>query len=349
MKHLFAIFVPLCIICYIGYGVSLAVLGTKNEAVDTAGTVFEEDNVTVEVINIEQPFDSIELDTAFYDVTITQTDSAEIAAVIITRPNDAPLRGGFSTSIYNNTLKLESKTPWSGGFSQFWKNLAQSLASGDFSGTFNTAKVTIAIPEKLYKSLDVNLGSGSLTMNGLKAREIDIDIGSGKFTFNGADGFTADSLELDMGSGKVKTYALGAQKYDIEIGSGNFDLNGLCGRGSFQMGSGSGTLSFAEYNGDGTFEIGSGSLDIELPENANADITASLGSGKVAVNACGVDRTIKDSGNITLGSGGAEIDITVGSGRVNIINSTASAVQTDVTTSFIENYAQEIGDLAYAE
>lgn len=355
MKHLFAIFIPLCIICYIGFGVSLAVLGTKevNVATDTAsvvtdGTLIEvADNI--ESYEINKPFDRIDIDTSFYDVTIIQSGKADNVSIVAEKPDDSFAKG-FNAQVSGNTLYLTGgKIRWK-GLAQFWKDLAHSIASGDFSNTFSAARVTVTIPEKLYKSLDIGLGSGSLTVTELTANDIDIEMGSGSFKYYGRDGFTADRLTFSMGSGKAETYSLGARKYDIEIGSGAFDLNGLCGTGEFEMGSGSGTLGFAEYNGDGEFTMGSGNLTIALPVDVNADLDASLGSGKLVINACGVDRTIKGSGNITFGEGGAALDITVGSGRVNVQNldvgeTVITSGDSIITTTISENYVEEIAEI----
>ena len=356
MKHLFAIFIPLCIICYIGFGVSLAVLGTKevNVATDTASVVTDGTQIEVadniESYEINKPFDRIDIDTAFYDVTIIQSVDADKVSIVVERPDDASFTNDFTAKVSGNTLSLTSSKIWGKGLEQFWKNLAHSIASGDFSDTFSAARVTVTIPEKLYKSLDIGLGSGSLTVTELTANDIDIEMGSGALRYYGRDGFTADRLTFSMGSGKAETYSLGAREYDIDIGSGAFDLNGLCGTGEFDMGSGSGTLGFAEYSGDGDFAIGSGSLTIALPRDANADLDASLGSGKLVINACGVDRTIKDSGNITFGEGGAALDITVGSGRVNVQNldvgkTVITSGDSIITTTFSENYVEEIAEI----
>lgn len=352
MKHLFAIFIPLCIICYIGFGVSLAVLGTKNVDADTTSVVTDGTLVDVadniESYEIDKPFDRIDIDTAFYDVMIIQTSNAEKVSIVVERPDDAYFANDFTAKVSGNTLSLTSSKIWGKGLTQFWKNLAHSIASGDFSGTFSAARVTVTIPEKVYKSLDISLGSGSLDVTELTANDINIDMGSGALRYYGRDGFTADSLTFSMGSGKAETYSLGAREYDIDIGSGAFDLNGLRGTGEFDMGSGSGTLGFAEYSGDGEFDIGSGSLTIALPVDANADLDASLGSGKLVINACGVNRTIKDSGNITFGEGGAALDITVGAGRVNVKNTPADVGVTtgdSMTTTISGNYIEEIAEI----
>ncbi len=353
MKHLFAIFIPLCIICYIGFGVSLAVLGTRDVVVDTtsntAENILADGTGSIESYEISKPFDRIEIDTSFYDVTIIQSGKADNVSIVAEKPDDSFAKG-FNAQVSGNTLYLTGgKIRWK-GLAQFWKDLAHSIASGDFSNTFSAARVTVTIPEKLYKSLDISLGSGSLTVTELTANDIDIEMGSGSFKYYGRDGFTADRLTFSMGSGKAETYSLGARKYDIEIGSGAFDLNGLCGTGEFDMGSGSGTLGFAEYNGDGEFTMGSGNLTIALPVDVNADLDASLGSGKLVINACGVDRTIKDSGNITFGEGGAALDITLGSGRVNVQNldvweTVITSGDSVITTTISGNYIEEIAEI----
>lgn len=325
MKHLFAIFVPLCIVCYIGFGVSLAVLGTKDTDTAVSDVVITNTGSEYEEYQITEQFDKIELNTSFYNVTVSE-GSSDITTISVFRPENDFSGADFSAKVSGDTLVLSSKTSYS-GMTQFWKNLAHSIASGDFSNSFSSVTVNITVPAKIYDSLDINVGSGRLSLEQIAARDIDIDMGSGTFNYYGKKDFTADKLEFDMGSGKSYSDNLNARKYDIDIGSGSFDLNGLRGSGSFEMGSGSGTLGFAEYSNDCSFDIGSGSLDIELPENTNATVSASVGSGKVYINACGENTTMKHSGEYRLGSGGAELDIDLGSGTVNIINAVSSAEQ----------------------
>lgn len=327
MKHLFAIFVPLCIVCYIGFGVSLAVLGTKDTDTDTAvsDVVITDTGSENEEYQITEQFDKIELNTSFYNVTVSE-GSSDITTICVIRPENDLSGANFTAKVSGDTLVLHSKTSHS-GMTQFWKNLAHSISSGDFSNSFGSVTVNITVPAKIYDSLNINVGSGKLSVDKIAARDIDIDMGSGTFNYIGKKDFTADKLDFDMGSGKSYSTDLSVRKYDIEIGSGSFDLNGLRGSGSFEMGSGSGTLGFAEYTGNSSFGIGSGSLDIELPENTNATVSASVGSGKVYINACGANTTMKHSGEYKLGSGGAELEIDLGSGKVNILNAVSSAEQ----------------------
>lgn len=335
MKHIFAVLVPLCIFCYFGYAVTYAVLGTKNTSTDTAAieaySISNNGSSVKTQYTLDGEYDSIDVSMGGYNVVIKAVDTDVTNVSVISDYMDTD---EFTVEINGGTLCISSNAAGYYSIGSFVEGIAQAVENNDFSQVFTVSTAVVEVPNKIYENLTVDIGSGAVTMNDVAAHKEEFDISSGSLAFYGKDDFTADEVTLYLGSGKAEATNLRAQEYSLDISSGSFDINGLCGAGSLDMGSGKGTVEYSEYNGDAEFIIGSGSLDVILPNNANADITANLGSGVVKVNAAGKTATIRKSGRTTLGSGGAEMDISVGSGRVSIESKNYS--DTNIVTTTVD-------------
>lgn len=353
MKHVFAILVPLCIFCYFGYAVTYAVLGKRNVSsttiVDTAGSAIEgveissDGNSFVTEYSIEDSFSDIEIDTGACNVVVKAVDT-DVTNVSVIMPESFEDKG-FSVEVNGGTLEIETKASGHYNIGSIIENIAKGFEDGDWSNAFSIPTAVVEIPAGIYEELEVNVGSGSVTLKDVCARIEYFDVGSGALTFEGKSDFTADEVSFFMGSGKAEAVNLLTKEYDIQVGSGKFDIDGLCGEGEFSMGAGSGTLGYSQYNGSAEFTIGSGSLKIVVPNDADAQISADLGSGSVSVNAAGKNAVIKKSGTTVLGNGGNVMDINVGAGKVSISSkdySQSSTAVTVVTSTYaaVEDIAQ---------
>ena len=185
-----------------------------------------------------------------------------------------------------------------------------------------------------YDEVNLNLGSGNVTIDGVDALSNYFNIGSGAFTYNGT-GVACEELYLNMGSGKAVMNNAACGSYSIEIGTGVFEIYGITGSGSFEMGSGSGTLGFSDVINYNSLEIGSGSLKVALPDNTSAEISADIGSGSVHVDACGQNTRLRDGNKITLGGGESENEISVdlASGSVRFTNDKPAATTAQTETA----------------
>lgn len=162
---------------------------------------------------------------------------------------------------------------------------------------------------------DIDLNSGSAAVSNVKAGSYNIEINSGDFQMDGDENFSADIYSVELNSGKAVITNMAAHGYDIDIGSGRFDYSGMSGGGTVNMGSGKGTLAYSDYFDFTELDIGSGSVDVYLPENG-AVISAEIGSGSVTVNGFGINNTLHDGDEITVGSGGNTYAVDMGSGSV---------------------------------
>ena len=188
----------------------------------------------------------------------------------------------------------------------------------------NLGTVIISVPDMIYDSLTLDVGSGTLEAIGIAAEKNEFDVGSGHFEYEQKLGFTADMLTLDMGSGSVKISNAAAEQYYILMGSGSFDISGLTGTGKIDVGSGSGTAEFAEIDRSNVFDLGSGKLTVYIPGDTRADLYTYIGSGVVTVDCGGVSQRVNDDRHITLGGGSNDVvtlTADLGSGKVELLDS----------------------------
>lgn len=321
MKHLFGIFIPLCICSFIAFGISVAILGVESSAAFDGDTDTADNSWTR---TIERKYSDIDIDAGWLAVKIIPADT-DITTI---KYEGHSAESDIVTEVKGDTLKVDAGTFVSFmGIDKLIDNIVNGIKNG-FMFDFAEASLEITVPDKVYRKLDISEGSGNITVNGIEAREYDFDIGSGALYFTGGD-WTAELLDLDHGAGYFSLENVRTEKYDIDVGSGTFDISGLTGKGKFSMGSGTGTLGFGNVNGNSEIDIGSGSLTVELPSDTNAVITADIGSGSVRVNACGKNTAIVDKQKVTLGDGGYEINTDLGSGRVRFVEADSAGSTTD--------------------
>lgn len=328
MKHAFAVLVPVCIVSLIGFFISLALFGTDtSEVKDYINVGIEKPEMVSSSWDVTEPYDKIDLNVA---AAMVELRSSQGDKTLFDLTSDGSL--DVDCKVSGSTLCIDVKST---GFGQFFSRLGEAIRNGKGWGdVFDNGNLVVYIPDRVYEKLEADLGSGTLIITDVSAAKQDIDIGSGYFRYDGADR-TCDELDVDQGSGKCEIALLSCKKYDIDIGSGTYDIRGLGGSGKFNMGSGSGTIAFADVTGKNHVDVGSGTLSVYIPENADAVIKADIGSGKVNLNACGKNTSMQDDKNITLGAGTGELNIDLGSGRVDIADIAVISEMAEVSTDTV--------------
>ena len=352
LKHAFKTLIPICIISFIGYLITESIYNGLHIGSETAETVIDNvlihscdensvthGNDTNESWNISEEYSSISLDIDALDVVLTpaQTQSETQTMFYL---SGADSSAEVDTYISGDTLYIDTD---SGVFDNFVfiDRLMTAIETGSgWDELFSSSTLTVVVPQKLYDRLDLNLGSGRASVDGIMINETCLNIGSGILVYDGCYGST-ENFSLDMGSGRAEVMNIDCGEYYFDIGSGSFSINGLSGSGSFHMGSGSGTLGLSKLNGNLYLNVGSGSLTVGLPRNINAEIYSDIGSGSVKMNACGHDTRLKDGNRLTLGEGEHEINVELNSGTVKFVdNSTIEAVPAVTTAVYTASEAE---------
>lgn len=330
MKKLFFSAIPICLVSFILFGISTAILGTKptyagnvSTSVDTVREASIIDDVIVESpleYTLTEVRPQIELHTSGVNAYVVQSEDENIHLRV------AP--GGTKISVqataHNDRMTIKICPP--NVTFEDWSDFGNIIWSSDIFNLNSNVEAVIAFPKLIYDNLDVKHGSGTLMIDGLYATYNDFDIGSGKFEYSKSDQFTANQISLDIGSGNVVLNNAQTSYYNIDIGSGNLNINGLSGYGTIDMGSGNTAIAYSKLgsdDGERTLEMGSGNMTLYFPDDGGCELYPSVGSGNIRVSAYGIDKKLtleSDDECVTLGTGGAPYSIDMGSGNVKILN-----------------------------
>lgn len=331
MKKILGFLIPVCILSFIGFWVSSAILGTtgeNNSSTDgfvseiVGGTLlFGEtvDSGTHEWEIEDNEFNSIRV-LCGSGKTVIQEGSGNTILIKAQVPNGRSAYIGANGNYDEREATIEI-SPKFVSPADFFKGIGNLILSRDDTIFSESVNVTISLPPRIYSKLDLELGSGKLYADNITAQDYVIDIGSGVFEMQRNDSFQCRTFSFNLGSGKAMINNLHSAKNEINIGSGRFELTGISGNSDIKMGSGSGDIVFAGNFGEADIIMGSGSLGLYL-ENSGAKIKSEITSGSVKVNACGVTAKLNDDddeGKVVLGKGEADIDIKLGSGSVKIL------------------------------
>lgn len=344
MKKLFFSAIPICLVSFILFGISTAILGTKSRSyADNSTYVVPDDGGSNTYIDETTVHGEWTLNAAVRPAVTLHTSGVN-AYVIQSGDDDIHMRvasnNGSSVHVNAHTdgdmLNIEVRPPnviFDGAIDFgkiFWMD-------DIFHGSPDT-EVIIAFPKLIYEALYVEHGSGTLMIDGFNSNYNNFDIGSGKFEFSKSEQFTADMFDVNVGSGNAVINNMQTKHYNIDLGSGHYDFNGLSGFGDINMGSGNGSIAYSRFavdqdDGENNLLIGSGSLNLYFPDDEGFMLVTDIGSGSISLNAYGVEKKFthsSDDDEIMLGESENSIFyyIDMGSGKVNIRNTSEYTMPT---------------------
>lgn len=89
-------------------------------------------------------------------------------------------------------------------------------------------KIILYLPENYsFHEVEVELGAGGMTFDGLNADEISLEAGAGKIVVNSPK---AEKLELSIGAGAIELTDMEVDTLETEVGMGEFLADGAVGR-----------------------------------------------------------------------------------------------------------------------
>lgn len=324
MKKLLGFLIPVCIISFICFGVSSMFLPRSGYSVgdpinDGNKYVFEGVVNTDRTWRIFDEFPIINLNSSGVKTIVNQHDGNEIIVSA-----SVPSGRNVYVGAYYDDEQLTIETSRDNvSFSDIVDSFGKVLWSEDIFTSSDGVVVTVSFPKSIYDYVNVKLGSGELYVDELYAKNNDIRVGSGTLRMSRSKRYVSEYLGVYIGSGDVKIKDYHSNSFDVHLGSGKCEISGLEGNGTLDMGSGSCKLitndSLSTFSGD----ISSGKLELYVAEGG-AQITASVGSGSVNVNAYGVEEKVNNSTveceqPIVFGNAEAALDIELGSGKVSIL------------------------------
>ncbi len=347
MKKLFFSAIPICLVSFILFGISTAILGTKSRsyADNSAYVVPDDGGSNTSYIDETTERGEWTLNAAVRPAVTLHTSGVN-AYVIQSGDDDIHMRvasnnGSYvhvNAYTYGDMLHIEVCPPnviFDGtiDFGKiFWMD-------DIFHGSPDT-EVIIAFPKLIYEALYIEHGSGTLMVDGFNSKYNDFDIGSGKFEFSKSEQFTADMFKVDVGSGSAVISNMQTERYDIDLGSGKYNFNGLSGYGEINMGSGNGSIAYSKFHeeyDDGSdvcdLNMGSGTLNLYFPDDSGCLLYTEIGSGSVNINAYGIEKKLtqnSDDEELIIGDNDnyQYYNINMGSGKVNIRNTSEYTMPT---------------------
>jgi len=346
MKKLFFSAIPICLVSFILFGISTAILGTKSRSyTDNSAYVVPVDDGSNTYIDETTDLGEWTLNAAVRPAVTLHTSGVN-AYVIQSGDDDIHMRvasnNGSSVHVNAHTdgdmLNIEVCPPnviFDGtiDFGKiFWMD-------DIFHGSPDT-EVIIAFPKLIYEALYIEHGSGTLMVDGFNSKYNNFDIGSGKFEFSKSEQFTADMFKVDVGSGSAVISNMQTERYDIDLGSGKYNFNGLSGYGEINMGSGNGSIAYSKFHeeyDDGSdvcdLNMGSGTLNLYFPDDSGCLLYTEIGSGSVNINAYGIEKKLtqnSDDEELIIGDNDnyQYYNINMGSGKVNIRNTSEYTMPT---------------------
>lgn len=310
MKHIVGFFLPLCIFCFVAFGISVAVLGTEPNA--NTDNISINDTTTV----IGEAFNRIELDSELVSVKLYPTSGDKT----IIRTTNAQM-DTVSYSVSSGTLKLNFER----NIKDFWDIFHT------FTGVFNQA-IEIYVPDKQYDAITATIDAGSTEINGIKFANVDLQLNAGNLIFANPEEFLNSALNVELNAGNCTIYNANTMRYDIAMSAGNIDVYGLKGTGYLEVSAGNGVFNFDELNGDINIDASAGNADINLPQNASAIINCEKTAGNVTVKYNGSNDSLHNDEEYIIGEGRYMINANISAGNISITDRTTQKTAPSVMT-----------------
>lgn len=342
MKKLFFSAIPICLVSFCLFGISVLFMGTKSYSNPGSSVIYDGShssgkqyiNETITGLGewtLLEVLPDVTLRTAGVNAYVIQSADENIH-IRVSSPSGSKVK----VSAYNeNGSMILAVHPPEITFDNIVNFDVISWLDDIFHDN-SDIQVVISFPKRIYDSLDVQHGSGTLMVDGFNAENNNISIGSGRFEFSKSEKFTADYFSVHLGSGSAVIANMQTNSYKIDIGSGSFNFSGLTGSGEIDMGSGNGSIAYASNADndyppgyiDGVLDMGSGNLTVYFPDEGGLEVSADIGSGSVDIDAFDFKRLLRisDSGkDVKLGNpvDASFFNIDMGSGKVNIRNTSA--------------------------
>ncbi|MFF2890730.1 DUF4097 domain-containing protein [Paenibacillus sp. NPDC057967] len=238
---------------------------------------------------------------------------------------------GWASKNYIKDLKLDS--------SKKDGTLHLSLKSDRgirFGFGFRGVDMIVELPEKTWSQLDIDLGSGDLSLEQLRAENAKLNTNSGDV--KGSDFKVDSNLSISIDSGDLKLRNVAAKKMDLSTQSGDLSIKGYeadtinfkVNSGDVDFEDGTAELTGKTSSGDIKMQVenitrptdlrtGSGDVTVMLDNNPNSlsvQFKAGSGDGVILKDDFTYESGSKGASSIKgkFGSGGIKLNVQTGSG-----------------------------------
>ncbi|MCA0377454.1 MAG: DUF4097 domain-containing protein [Gemmatimonadetes bacterium] len=196
--------------------------------------------------------------------------------------------------------------------------LVGELSAVDVDGTVTLDAASARVSaERMRGVLNLDTGSGGVSVRDVRVSTLDVDVGSGSIQL---DDVRADDCNLDSGSGGVSGRGVSCRRFSLDIGSGSLRLDDASlDDVSIDTGSGAITLGLRTTPRRFSAESGSGSVTLGLPASFDATLEIETGSGSITSDfPVRTTRMERRSLRGTVGDGRNSLRVETGSGSVRL-------------------------------
>ena len=336
IKRMFAIFVPICIVSFILFGVTVLLFGKAS----TAETAASESYIDYDSLN--ESYDNIQIECSGAEIDIVK--SADNTTQVVKQEGSAE----FTVYVKNNTLYVESewiffgwnsKLDFKENISRIFRNPTKGFLS-EIGG-----KLIVSVPERMYNTLLVSLNAGTLNISGIAANKNEINVNAGSMDYRALN-CEAEFLGVTINAGKAEISGISPRDYRLDESAGDLCIRNLTGFGSIDISAGKTDLIYDSFNGDIQIGVSAGTLNMYVPDNTSAEINVDKSAGSVTVRADGKKHNLSDGASVVIGGGRYKINADISAGSINIDNtdsapkqkpSTEAAVATTCVTTAVDS------------
>jgi lia operon protein LiaG len=179
------------------------------------------------------------------------------------------------------------------------------------------ATLVISVPEDYDQSLHLEGTSGNYTLSDMhNLQELDIDISSAHVQ---VENVQTEQFSYDASSGTLDAEGLVTEQSDLTFSSGKATLDGVEGEIKGRSSSGSILMSVSTVEHPIAWEASSGSITLQVTEEADFDLEASMSSGSFDSD-FPIKLHAQSNRNVEgqVGDGGEPVKLKVSSGKIKI-------------------------------
>jgi len=247
--------------------------------------------------------DSIDLSAGSADVEIVPGDAEQIRANLHGRAGTLTAkRIQVRAQTRGDTLYVSLERP--GGW----------LFGGIFGWMTARLTLTVELPEKQWKALQVAAASGNIRLSQIRSDQLSARTGSGKIALENAEN---GGIALRTGSGDITANHFRADKMTAETGSGDIRLTDGEAKLTGQTGSGNIRLETDALRRDADLRTGSGDVDVRLasaPSSLAVDVRTGSGSERIEWDGFAAEEKSRSVLRGAFGDGGVKLTVRTGSG-----------------------------------
>lgn len=281
----------------VGIGMMIGALAAVDFDLKKLGTIEFETNT----YQIKDKFEKISIEDDLTDIEFVLSDNKKCSVECY-----APENMEYAASVKDGTLTVKAVD------NRSWTQR--------FGISFESPKVTVSLPEKEYKALNVKSDTGSVSIpDSFTFGSIDVENGTGSVKCAAA---VKGALNISTSTGNIKANDLTADEINLKVSTGNIKLDNVTVKKDLVATASTGNIKLTDVTAKGDFDLKASTGNIKF-DGCDADtITATTSTGNITGSLLTdkIFRASSHSGKVSVpdtASGGI-CDLQTNTGNINI-------------------------------